>query len=117
MFLRGYGNTIIRDMGLRWFREPSAEVTHVASNAVEGIEVRIHEETHDNSNRSRCTISISGVRGSGLRPDNEYYNDDHHVNDFKQHERLKWAPRAVSRISARYAESQQESDRLSRPGS
>jgi hypothetical protein len=91
----------------------------VASGAVEGIEVRIHEETHNNSHRSRCADSISGVRGSGLRADDEYHNKqhDHHVNDFKQHEQLKRAPGAVPRIIARHAESEQESDRLPRHSS
>ena len=90
----------------------------MASGAVEGIEVRIHEETHNNSHRSRCADNISGVRGSGLRADDEYHNQhDHHVNDFKQHEQLNWAPRAVPRIIARHAESEQESDRLPRHSS
>jgi hypothetical protein len=56
----------------------------VASSAVKGIEVRIHEETHNNGHRSRCADSISGVRGSGLRADDEYYDQhDRHVSDFK----------------------------------
>jgi len=62
------------------------------------------QETHDSSHRSRCTDSVSGVRGSGLCADNEY-DHGHHVNDFKQHEQQKWAPRAV----ARYAKSEHES--------
>ncbi len=90
----------------------------MASSAVEGIEVRIHEEAHNNSHRSRCADSVSGVRGSGLRADDEHYEQhDHHVSDFKQHEQLKWPPRAVPRIIARYAESEQESDRLPRQSS
>jgi len=62
------------------------------------------QETQDSSHRSRCADSVSGVRGSGLCADDEY---DHglHVNDFKQHEQHKWAPRAV----ALYAKSEYES--------
>jgi hypothetical protein len=62
------------------------------------------QETHDSSHRSRCADSISGVRGSGLCADNEY-DHGHHVNDFKQYEQHKWAPRAV----VRYAKSEHES--------
>jgi len=58
----------------------------MASSADEGMEVRLHEETHDSSHRSRCADSVSGVRGSGLCADDEYYDQHHHVNDFKQHE-------------------------------
>jgi len=91
----------------------------VASGAVKGIEVRIHEETHNIGHRSRCAYSVSGIRGSGLRADDDEYYDQHHhrVNDFKQHEQHKWAPRAVARIVARYAESEQESDLLPRQNS
>jgi hypothetical protein len=58
----------------------------MASSADEGMEVRLHEETHDSSYRSRCADSVSGVRGSGLRADDEYYDQHNHVIDFKQHE-------------------------------
>ena len=66
--------------------------------------MRLHEETHDSSYRSRCADSVSGVRGSGLCADDEY-DHGHHVNDFKQHEQHKWAPRTV----ARYAKSEHKS--------
>ena len=58
----------------------------MASSADEGMEVRLHEETHDSSYRSRCADSVSGVRGSGLCADDECCDQHYHVNDFKQHE-------------------------------
>jgi hypothetical protein len=73
------------------------------------MEVRIHEETHNNSHRSRCADSVSGVRGSGLCADVDYYDQHDHVNDFQQYEQHKWAPRAVPRTVARYAKSEHES--------
>jgi hypothetical protein len=58
----------------------------MASSAEEGIEVGLHEETHDSSHRSRSADNVSGARGSGLCADDEYYDQHNHVNDFKQHE-------------------------------
>jgi len=108
MLLQGYGSTIIYDTGLGCIREPSAEAIHVASSADGGMEVRLHEETHDSSHRSRCADSVRGVRGSGLCADDECYNQ-HHFNGFKQHEQHKWAPRAAPRTVARHAKSEHES--------
>jgi hypothetical protein len=78
------------------------------ASADEGMEVRRHEETHDSSHRSRCTDSVSGVRGSGLCTNDEFHNKLQYINDFEQHEQHKLAFWAVPRTAARYAESEHE---------
>ncbi|HYC19726.1 MAG TPA: hypothetical protein VEF35_03785 [Candidatus Bathyarchaeia archaeon] len=52
----------------------------MASGAEDGIEVRIHEETHDSSHCYRCVDVSAAFVGGGLYTDDDC-DDFHHDNN------------------------------------
>ena len=59
----------------------------MASGAEQGVETKVHKETHDSSRRYRCVDSVSGVCWGGLCTDDDY--DDFHLDNNQWHEEHK----------------------------